>query len=96
MSFSTQKRKHVVAENKLTKETTCCVCDFLVDSNTSGKKKWSNFVVEREHLFLRNMYWAGELTVIKIDTIEKYAETFEMHLNLFLIVEGALEDEIKC
>ena len=39
-----------------------------MDVNTSGEKKWSDFVVEREHLFLENIYSINELKVMKIDT----------------------------
>ena len=32
------KRKHFIEKNSLTPETVCCICRFVVDANTSGKK----------------------------------------------------------
>ena len=55
----------------------------------SVKKKWSDFVVEREYLFLRNICSIDERKVMKIDTTEKYSEIFERMLNLFPVVETA-------
>ena len=58
-------------------------------------KKWSNFVVEREHLFVRNISAIEELKVMGVDTTEKYSKNFKRLLNLFWLVETALEDEIE-
>ena len=58
-------------------------------------KNWSNFVVEREHLFLRNISAIEELKVMGVDTTEKYSKNFKRLLNLFWLVETALEDEIE-
>ena len=33
--------------------------------------------------------------MMDIDTVEKYSEKFERFLNLFPVVEAALEDEIE-
>ena len=62
---------------------------------TCQVKKWSNFVVEREHLFLRNISAIEELKVMGVDTTEKYSKNFKRLLNLFWLVETALEDEIE-
>ena len=59
------------------------------------KKNWLSFAVEHEHLFLRNVYTIDDLKVMDIDTVEKYSEKFERFLNLFPVVEAALEDEIE-
>ena len=59
------------------------------------KKKRSNFVAARKHLFLRNIYTIEDLTAIGIDTTEKYNKIFEGLLNLFPVVEAALKDEIE-
>ena len=58
-------------------------------------KNNSDFVVEHEHLFLRNIYNIAELKVMKTDTTEKYSEIFEKMLKLFPVVETALEDEVE-
>ena len=68
LALSDIERKHFIEKNPLTPETVCCICGLLVDVNTSGEKKWSDFVVEREHLFLKNIYSINELKVMKIDT----------------------------
>ena len=52
-------------------------------------------MAEREHLFLRNTYTIDDLKVMGKDTIRKYGEIFERLLNLFPVVETALEDEIE-
>ena len=80
---------------KILTETTCCICGFLVDVNASSEKNWLSFAVEHEHLFLRNVYTIDDLKMMDIDTVEKYSEKFERFLNLFPVVEAALEDEIE-
>ena len=60
-----------------------------------AKKKRSNFVAARKHLFLRNTYTIEDLTAIGIDTTEKYNKIFEGILNHFPVVEAALKDEIE-
>ena len=54
-----------------------------------------DFVVGREHLFLRDICTIDDLKVMGVDTIEKYSEILERLLNLFPVVETALEDEIE-
>ena len=56
-------------------------------------KRWHDFIVECEHLFLRNIYSDTDLEKMKIDDIEKYHEFFERVVELFPVVESALEDE---
>ena len=51
------------------------------------------FIVECKHLFLRNIYSDTDLQKMKTDDIEKYYEIFDMLVELFPVVESALEDE---
>ena len=47
---------------------TCSICGFLLDVEVEGEhKRWYNFVVEREHLFLRNIFTLNELKEMKKD-----------------------------
>ena len=89
------KRKDFIEKNKLLPETTCCICGFPLDINAPGEKQWLNFVAERKHLFLRNIYTIEDLKATGIDTTKKYSKIFERFLNLFPEVEAALEDEIE-
>ena len=41
---------------------------------TCQVKKWSNFVAEREHPFLKYISAIEELKVMGVDTTEKYSE----------------------
>ena len=53
-------RKHLfIKENPLIpSETTCVICGFLLDGEAKGdgKLRWYDFIVDCEHLFLRNVY----------------------------------------
>ena len=64
------KKRDFIENNKLLPETTCCICGFLVDVNVSGEIKWLNSVVERQYLFLRNIYTIEDLKVMGIETVE--------------------------
>ena len=60
-------------------ETICCICGFLLYVHERGKgehKSWYNFIVECEHLFLRNICSKADLQEMKIDDIRKYYEIF--------------------
>ena len=43
-------------------ENICCICGFLLDTEACGKhERWYYFIVEREYLFIRNIYSKNEL-----------------------------------
>ena len=44
------------------------------------------------YLFLRNIYNEANLKKMKIENIEKYYEIFDRLVDLFPVVESALED----
>ena len=65
----------------------------MLDVRTSGEhKRWYEFTVECEYLFLRNIYSDTDLQKMEIDDIEKYYEIFDRLVDLFPVVESALED----
>ena len=65
----------------------------MLDVRARGEhKRWFDFIVECERLFLRNIYSDIDLQKMKIDDIEKYYEIFDKLVELFPVVEGALED----
>ena len=65
----------------------------MLDVRARGEhKRWFDFIVECKRLFLRNIYSDIDLQKMKIDDIEKYYEMFDKLVELFPVVEGALED----
>ena len=43
-------------------KTKCCICGFLLDLEATGEsKRWYDFIVECEYLFLKNIYSYDEL-----------------------------------
>ena len=95
LKLSASKEHILLKKTPLTPESISLVCEFLVDVNASSERKRSDFVVERRHHFLRNIYSIDEFKVMKIDTTEKYSKIFERMLSLFLVVGIAFEDDIE-
>ena len=65
----------------------------LIYMKKGEHKRWYDFIVDWEHLFLRNICSDTDLKKMKIDDIEKYYEVFDRLVELFPVVESALEDE---
>ena len=92
-------RKHLfIKENLLiTSETTCTICGFLLDveAKGDGKLRWYDFIVECEHLLLRNIYEEEELKKMKIYNISDFYNIFERLINLSndfeLVLDNGLE-----
>ena len=64
LELSDIKEQDFIKENPLNpSETTCGICGFLLDTKASGegKKRWYDFIVDREYLFIRNIYSEDEL-----------------------------------
>ena len=57
-----------------------------------GHKRLYDFIVECKHLFLRNVYSSVDLDEMNISDIEKYYEIIDWFLELFPVVENALDD----
>ena len=66
---------------------------FLRDVQTAGEhKRWFDFIVECKYLSSRNIYSNNGLQKLKINDVEKYYEIFARLVDLFSVVESALED----
>ena len=92
------KKKQTNKRNPLVpSKTTCCICDFLLDVDASGEhKKWHDFIIEREHLFLKNIFSKKDFQKNKkIKTIDEYRFSFERFMQLLPTVEKALSNP-KC
>ena len=61
------KKQNFVKENQFVpSKTVCSICGFLLDVHARGKhKRWYDFIVECEHLFLRNIYSDTDLKKIE-------------------------------
>ena len=88
------KKQIFIKENPIVpSKTIFSICGFLLDVHARGEhKQWYDFIVECEHLFLRNIYSDADLQKMKINDIEKYCEIFDRLVELFPIVESVLED----
>ena len=69
LELSVVKRQIFIKENKtIPSKTNMFYFGFLLDVEVEGEhKRWYNFVVEREHLFLRNIFTLNELKEMKKD-----------------------------
>ena len=88
------KKQASIKENPLIpSENTCCVCRFLLDIEACGEnKRRYDFFVEREHLFIRNIYGENELKEMEnIKDITSYYYEFERFIDIVPVVEQALE-----
>ena len=48
-------------------ETVCCICGFLLDTEACGEhQRWYDFIVEMEHLYIRNIYSNKDLEKMEI------------------------------
>ena len=96
--FIKKKKKKKKKRNPLVpSKTTCCICDFLLDVDASGEhKKWHDFIIEREHLFLKYIFSKKDFQKKeKIKTIDEYRFSFERFIQLLTTVEKALSNP-KC
>ena len=67
----------------------------MLDVHARGDhKRWYDFIVECEHVFVRNIYSDTDLQKKKIDDTEKYYEIFRRLVELFPVVEGSLVDGV--
>ena len=66
------KKQIFTSENPVvSSKTISSICGFLLDVKQEG---WYDFIVNHEHLFLRNIYTPSELQEMNIETTEKYCE----------------------
>ena len=70
------KKQIFMKENPIVQsETICSICGFLLNVDSDG---WFDFVVNCEHLFVRNIYRFDDLKQMDIETEEKYRETLKL------------------
>ena len=95
LELSDVKRQIFIKENKIIpSQTSCSICVFLIDIEIEGEhKRCCNFVVEREHLFLRNIFTHNELREMKIDNIEEYYQIIDRLVESFPEVENAIDTQ---
>lgn len=72
------------------KKTMCSICGFSLNFE---EESWYDFVVECEHLFLRNIYSEEELKKKKkIQHTNEYREILDRFLEVYPMLENVLED----
>ena len=70
------KKQIYMKENPIVQsETICSICGFLLNVDSDG---WFDFVVNCEHLFVRNICRFDDLKQMDIETEEKYRETLKL------------------
>ena len=70
------KKQIFMKENPIVQsETICSICRFLLNVDSDG---WFDFVVNCEHLFVRNIYRFDDLKQMDIETEEKCRETLKL------------------
>ena len=79
-------------ENPINKETErCCICTFPIEINptmwdaTKDQMSYSDFIIQKEHKFLRNIFSGEELSsTVALKGISTYQEKFKVptHFNL--------------
>ena len=91
------KKEIFVKENPISpSKTNCFVCGFLLDiegscSNEDDKKTWYDFVGEKEHLFIRNVYSKQELADMEnISNIEDFHKVFGRFVKIVMLLEKYL------
>ena len=65
----------------------CCICDFPL--SVDAEKGWFDFVVEREYLFLRNIYSHEDLKQMNIENEEDYKDIIHRLLEYYPLFENA-------
>ena len=85
------KKPSWTKQNLLTNKTNCCICDLPIDPH--AENGWFDYVVNSEHLFLRNIYSLSQMKAIGIDDIGEYIENLYRLLNIFTDFEDVLQNE---
>ena len=88
------KQQIFIKENPIVpSKTTCSICGFLLDvkADSEEHKNWYDFIIECEHLFLRNIYSSTDLKEMDVDTTEKYLDIIYRLLKLSPMFARALD-----
>ena len=91
------KKQALIKESPLIPfENTCCICGFLLDTEACRENKrwygWYGFIVEREELFIRNIYVENELKEMEnLKDINSSYYKLERFIDLVSVREQTLE-----
>ena len=98
LELNDNKKQACIMENPLVpSQTICSICGFLLDveAKGNGKNRWYNFIIECEHLFLRNTYEEHELNKMKINDIKDFYNVFERLIKLIPDFEIVLDSRLE-
>lgn len=87
------RKQMFIKENPIVPfKTTCCICGFLLDTEACEEhQRWYDFIVEMEHLFIRNIYSDKDLEKMEnLKSICNYNACFEKFIELTSKVEDAI------
>ena len=76
----------------------CCICGFFLDieggsGNEDNKKTWYDFVVEKEHVFIRNIYSKKEIAEVEnISDITDYHGEFGRFIKIGILLKKLLNN----
>ena len=97
LELSLQSKSEFEKENPIDWENgECVLCRFPLEANPTtsenGKMSYGDFIIKKEHMFLRNIFSEEEL--LKSSSIATF-ESFHKHFIEFLKIVVFLEEEIK-
>ena len=103
MSLSNIERINYSRNNLVTTESKCCICKFRLDvmpksSNLKEKNKMSytDFLVAKEHAFIRNIYDENDLKNSKdLCSFENYYEAMVLYTHLVQVAENEIKTVIS-
>ena len=80
---------------KILSKACCCICGFLLDTEISHEHKkaekirtWYDFIVQKEHLFIRNIYTKEEISSMEnLSTLESYCKKFNRFLGTIILLK---------
>ena len=91
------KKEILIKENPIAlSKTTCCICGLSLDvegGKGNNEKTWYDFVVEKEHIFIRNVDSREELAKMEnVADIGDYRRKFECFLKIVTLLEKYLNN----
>ena len=98
MQLSNEVKRNYEVKNPIKWEINrCCICIFPLEINlttsdvTKEKMSYSNFVIVKEHKFLRNIFSEDELSSSHaLKNISSYHENFSRFLKIFVYLQQSL------
>ena len=98
MQLSNEVKRNYEVKNPINWETDhCCICTFSLEINlttsdaTKEKMSYSDFVIVKEHKFLRNIFSEDELSPSDaLKNICSYHENFSQFLKIVVYLQQSL------